>query len=96
MHVYRCDWCGFWHIGHDVGRFTTPVPSAAKLRRKVEAVGAQIAADDRRWMQEQTRRAEQEARHREEMAEPARDHAEVLAEIERLVDEDLRQRKAGK
>jgi hypothetical protein len=86
LNVYRCG--DHWHVGrsHRSEREATgPILSAAKIRRKLENLGREIEADNRRWLEEQNRRAQEQARHAEELAQQARDHAEVMAEIERLV-----------
>ena len=49
LHIYQCKWCGGWHLTSQEPRNTVqPIPSAAKLRRKLEEARRQIAASERR------------------------------------------------
>src|SRR2546430_11518252 len=56
--------CGYWHIGHDrknIRASAGPVPSASKIRRKLEAYDAVIRADWRRDVEAEARGAEEAA-----------------------------------
>jgi hypothetical protein len=79
LRVYPCRSCGSWHLTSQEQRHKTePIPSAAKLRRKLEAYGREIAAQQRRFDLAEKALADAKAE-----AEAAKQRAEA-AHIEEL------------
>jgi hypothetical protein len=87
LQSYKCWDCGGWHITSLPARFEKEViPSAAKLRRKLAAYGAVIAAAQKRHEASEKKLAAERARAAEIRKAAEADHAAELAWIRRETD----------
>jgi hypothetical protein len=80
LRIYRCPRCFDWHLTSQEQRYKIEAPpSAAKLKRKLETVGREIAAQKRRFdlaekalsdakIEAACSQARAEVAHREELA----------------------------
>ena len=76
LHAYKCPNCGGWHLtSKQETTVKVQVPSSAKLRRKLQAYGALIATQQRRFDESEAKLAAAKAKAEQE-------NAEVLAALE--------------
>jgi hypothetical protein len=85
--AYKCWDCGGWHITSLPARFEKEViPSAAKLRRKLAAYGAVIAAAQKRHEASEKKLAAERARAAEIRKQAEAEHKQELDWIRRETD----------
>jgi hypothetical protein len=85
--VYKCWDCGGWHITSLPARFEKEViPSAAKLRRKLENYAREIAAAQKRHEAAEQKLAAEKRRADDIRRQAEADHAAELAWIRRETD----------
>jgi hypothetical protein len=84
--AYKCWDCGGWHITSLPAREKEVIPSAAKLRRKLAAYGAVIAAAQKRHEASEKKLAAERARAAEIRKQAEEDHKQELDWIRRETD----------
>ena len=84
--AYKCWDCGGWHITSLPAREKEVIPSAAKLRRKLAAYGAVIAAAQKRHEASEKKLAAEKRRADDIRRQAEADHAAELAWIRRETD----------
>lgn len=89
LRIYRCfyeDRDHFHLTSRPPREHAATPPSAAKLRRRLENAGREIAAASRRLEAAEKDKARREEKARRVAEQSERDHAEVLSAVARMVD----------
>jgi hypothetical protein len=90
IRTYQCQLCGSWHLTKQESRNKpAPIPSAAKLRRKIMANQSHIESQLRRLREADEQLQREQERARKIAADAERDHAETVAALDLMVDRAL-------
>lgn len=84
--IYQCRYCSGWHVSSQEQRCKTIAPPSSKtLRRRLEAVGRDIAAQQRKLEQAEKRLAVEQEKARIKAAQVQADFDETARAVEVMI-----------